>query len=157
MYCLYITTDNPLCVWYSYIVIYTVSAINMSPYTLLSVVAVCFMIGCTECKPKYPTFLQPLPLQRSARAVATMESIVVCPDGGTSCPSGNTCCLLLHGEYGCCPLTNGVCCSDGEHCCPEGYTCGVGTCTKWKSNGASNEHSLIKYYLLILVSFWVLI
>ena len=57
---------------------------------------------------------------------------VICPDGQSECPDGNTCCKLSTGEWGCCPLPNAVCCSDGEHCCPEGYTCDVsaGTCTK---------------------------
>ena len=57
---------------------------------------------------------------------------VVCPDGQSQCPDGNTCCKLSTGEWGCCPLPNAVCCSDGEHCCPQGYTCDVsaGTCTK---------------------------
>ncbi|KAL9966891.1 hypothetical protein ACROYT_G025029 [Oculina patagonica] len=59
-------------------------------------------------------------------------SSVVCPDGESECPDGNTCCKLSSGQYGCCPLPNAVCCSDGEHCCPEGYTCDVsaGTCSK---------------------------
>ena len=51
---------------------------------------------------------------------------VECPDGQSECPSGNTCCKLSSGEYGCCPLPKAVCCSDGVHCCPNGYTCGGG-------------------------------
>ncbi|CAF4904019.1 unnamed protein product [Rotaria sp. Silwood1] len=43
---------------------------------------------------------------------------VPCPDG-SSCPTGNTCCQLASGEYGCCPL------GDHLHCCPHGYTCDV--------------------------------
>ena len=49
-----------------------------------------------------------------------------CPDGRSSCPSGDTCCLLSSNGYGCCPLTNAVCCNDGVHCCPEDYSCGLG-------------------------------
>ena len=54
---------------------------------------------------------------------------VTCKDG-SECPSGNTCCMLSSGGYGCCPYPNAVCCSDHEHCCPSGYTCDVsqGTC-----------------------------
>ena len=52
---------------------------------------------------------------------------VMCPDGG-SCPNKNTCCKLLGGQWGCCPIQNAVCCSDMEHCCPAGYSC--------NSNGA---------------------
>ena len=57
---------------------------------------------------------------------------VICPDGKSQCPDGNTCCKLSSGQYGCCPIPNAVCCSDMLHCCPNGYTCDVsaGTCTK---------------------------
>ena len=48
---------------------------------------------------------------------------VVCPDGQSECPSGNTCCKLSSGQYGCCPLPAATCCSDHLHCCPHGYTC----------------------------------
>ncbi len=40
-----------------------------------------------------------------------------CPDY-TYCPSGDSCCKLYTGGYGCCPYSKAVCCSDGEHCCP---------------------------------------
>lgn len=49
-----------------------------------------------------------------------------CPDGMSSCPSGDTCCVMSSNGYGCCPLTNAVCCNDGVHCCPEDYSCGSG-------------------------------
>ena len=57
---------------------------------------------------------------------------IICPDGQSQCPDGNTCCQLSSGQYGCCPLPNAVCCSDHEHCCPQGSTCDVskGTCTQ---------------------------
>ncbi|XP_071498989.1 uncharacterized protein [Diadema antillarum] len=57
---------------------------------------------------------------------------VICPDGSSECPDGNTCCKLSTGQWGCCPLPNAVCCSDGLHCCPSGYTCdtSAGTCTR---------------------------
>ena len=63
---------------------------------------------------------------------ATKPKNVVCPDGQSQCPDGDTCCKLSSGQYGCCPLPNAVCCSDMVHCCPEGYKCDVsaGTCTK---------------------------
>ena len=62
----------------------------------------------------------------------TKVSSVLCPDGTSECPDGNTCCRLASGQYGCCPLPDAVCCSDGKHCCPEGYTCdtSAGTCNK---------------------------
>ncbi|NXX33492.1 GRN protein, partial [Nicator chloris] len=44
-------------------------------------------------------------------------------DEATSCPDGNTCCRLISGAWGCCPLEKAVCCPDHVHCCPQGYTC----------------------------------
>eukprot|EP00914_Ancora_sagittata_P015706 GHVO01031261.1.p1 GENE.GHVO01031261.1~~GHVO01031261.1.p1 ORF type:complete len:813 (+),score=67.53 GHVO01031261.1:114-2552(+) len=48
---------------------------------------------------------------------------VQCPDTTVKCPDGSTCCKLVTGQYGCCPLPNAVCCKDGQHCCPEKTTC----------------------------------
>ena len=66
---------------------------------------------------------------------------VVCPDGQSECPDGNTCCKTSSGEYGCCPLPKAVCCSDGVHCCPNGYTCG----------GGKNNSCLSVFYKLSFV------
>ncbi|XP_035510474.1 granulin a [Morone saxatilis] len=46
-------------------------------------------------------------------------------DARTQCPEHTTCCRLVTGQWGCCPLENAVCCTDKEHCCPQGYTCNV--------------------------------
>ncbi|XP_051243041.1 granulin a isoform X8 [Dicentrarchus labrax] len=46
-------------------------------------------------------------------------------DGQTQCPEHTTCCRLVTGQWGCCPMENAVCCADKEHCCPQGYTCNV--------------------------------
>ena len=46
-------------------------------------------------------------------------------DGSSFCPSDNTCCRRLSGQWGCCPLPNAECCDDGLHCCPQGYICGT--------------------------------
>ena len=35
---------------------------------------------------------------------ARQVNSVVCPDGTSECPDGNTCCKLASGQYGCCPL-----------------------------------------------------
>lgn len=51
-----------------------------------------------------------------------LENDVRC-DEFSSCPQGNTCCRLLSGGWGCCPVPEAVCCSDHQHCCPQGYTC----------------------------------
>ncbi|XP_022079844.1 granulins-like isoform X3 [Acanthaster planci] len=62
---------------------------------------------------------------------AVPEPNIVCPGGQAQCPSGNTCCRLASGQWGCCPLPLAVCCSDHIHCCPHGYTCDIstGTCS----------------------------
>lgn len=59
---------------------------------------------------------------------------VPCPGGTTSCPDGNTCCQMLSGEYGCCPLPEAVCCTDHVHCCPKDYTCDLSKSTCNKGN-----------------------
>ena len=48
-----------------------------------------------------------------------------CPGSKASCPEHSTCCKLLSGSYGCCPIKNAICCQDSVHCCPEGYTCDI--------------------------------
>lgn len=56
-------------------------------------------------------------------------------DDKTSCAAGMTCCKMVTGEWGCCPLVKAVCCEDHEHCCPQGYTCNMQTGTCEKKNG----------------------
>ena len=66
-----------------------------------------------------------IPASKHTKALIKLSN-VVCPDGQSECPDGNTCCKLSSGAYGCCPLPSAVCCSDGVHCCPNGYSCGSG-------------------------------
>ncbi|XP_046555759.1 progranulin-like [Haliotis rubra] len=54
-----------------------------------------------------------------------IEASVVCPGDESECPSGNTCCRLASGSWGCCPLPEAVCCSDNVHCCPSWMICDV--------------------------------
>ncbi|XP_033762849.1 multiple epidermal growth factor-like domains protein 6 [Pecten maximus] len=67
------------------------------------------------------------------------STYVICPDGHSQCPSGDTCCKVGENKYGCCPQPNAVCCADEKHCCPHNYKCDTvsGTCTK--NNGMSME------------------
>ncbi|KAK3790504.1 hypothetical protein RRG08_060554 [Elysia crispata] len=57
---------------------------------------------------------------------------IPCPGGEVACPNQYTCCKILSGGYGCCPLPRAVCCADHVHCCPNGYRCDItaGTCSK---------------------------
>jgi hypothetical protein len=57
---------------------------------------------------------------------------IICPDQKSACPDGSTCCQLVSGDYGCCPMPDATCCSDHIHCCPQGYTCDIqsGSCNK---------------------------
>lgn len=50
---------------------------------------------------------------------------VICPDQESECADGTTCCQLLDGSWGCCPLAKAVCCEDKLHCCPEGTKCDI--------------------------------
>lgn len=71
---------------------------------------------------RLPTKLAPLvpQLQLGERVKA-----VICPDQESECPDDTTCCQLLSGSWGCCPLAKAVCCEDKLHCCPEGTKCDV--------------------------------
>ncbi|XP_075942669.1 granulin a [Anarhichas minor] len=75
---------------------------------------------CTKGEVVIPWYTK-LPATTSVEA----DSSSVQCDGQIQCPGQTTCCRLLSGEWGCCPLPNAVCCSDKEHCCPQGYTCNV--------------------------------
>ena len=89
----------------------------------------CTKVAGTTMEPTEAT-LQPA---NSAKRIQPLDLLkrfhkrgINCPDGRSSRPSGDTCCLLSSNGYGCCPLTNAVCCNDGVHCCPEGYSRGSG-------------------------------
>ncbi|XP_038847363.1 progranulin-like isoform X2 [Salvelinus namaycush] len=57
------------------------------------------------------------------RQTAVVGQAVTCPGGKSLCPDGTTCCLLVSGDFGCCPYPEGVCCTDKLHCCPGNTTC----------------------------------
>ncbi|KAM4624047.1 granulin b isoform 2-T2 [Polymixia lowei] len=66
--------------------------------------------------------LEKLPARKRTNKPVGVSS-VTCPDGKSSCPDGTTCCLLIGGDYGCCPYPEAMCCSDYLHCCPSNTTC----------------------------------
>ncbi|KAK5984430.1 hypothetical protein GCK32_017499 [Trichostrongylus colubriformis] len=63
------------------------------------------------------------PQKKSRAQKITEESEIICPDRRSKCPSGSTCCMLVSGKYGCCPVEGANCCADHLHCCPSGFTC----------------------------------
>ncbi|KAF6027550.1 GRN [Bugula neritina] len=85
--------------------------------------------------------------KESAIVKAQQVEAVQC-DSTHYCPSGNTCCRLSSGQWGCCPVPNAVCCSDHVHCCPSGYTCSTGTgqCIKGSSTipWLNKESAIVK-------------
>ncbi|KAH9366263.1 hypothetical protein HPB48_008317 [Haemaphysalis longicornis] len=92
------------------------------------------IITLQKCVKESTEVAQPMnlhsPFTRAAwdmdRRVCTPD--VICPDKH-KCLSGQTCCQLSSGKYGCCPLPDAVCCEDHKSCCPQGYVCHVETQT----------------------------
>uniref|UniRef100_A0A8C4T306 Granulins domain-containing protein n=1 Tax=Erpetoichthys calabaricus TaxID=27687 RepID=A0A8C4T306_ERPCA len=74
-------------------------------------------------------------LKNTNREKVHLVEDVICPDGKSKCPSDTTCCLLLNGTYGCCPMPNAVCCLDHIHCCPAGTKCDLPHSTCVSANG----------------------
>uniref|UniRef100_A0A5F4WKU2 Progranulin n=1 Tax=Callithrix jacchus TaxID=9483 RepID=A0A5F4WKU2_CALJA len=48
---------------------------------------------------------------------------VQCPDSQFECPDSSTCCIMVDGSWGCCPMPQASCCEDRVHCCPHGASC----------------------------------
>nr|KAF6415822.1 granulin precursor [Molossus molossus] len=78
--------------------------------------------GTCEKEARQLSWMEQTPAHLSLPGPQATESDIPC-DNVTSCPSSNTCCRLMSGEWGCCPVPEGVCCLDHQHCCPQGYTC----------------------------------
>ncbi|XGW21678.1 hypothetical protein V3C99_004559 [Haemonchus contortus] len=82
----------------------------------------------TQCDPEKfhctKTNGEIFPPRRKGKAQqSTDENEIICPDRRSKCPSGSTCCMLVSGKYGCCPVEGANCCADHLHCCPSGFTC----------------------------------
>uniref|UniRef100_A0A8C5KV58 Progranulin n=1 Tax=Jaculus jaculus TaxID=51337 RepID=A0A8C5KV58_JACJA len=78
--------------------------------------------GTCELKGLRVPWMKKIAAHPSVPESRAFRSDVPC-DTFTSCPSNNTCCRLVSGDWGCCPVPEGVCCSDHQHCCPHGYAC----------------------------------
>uniref|UniRef100_A0A286ZS87 Progranulin n=1 Tax=Sus scrofa TaxID=9823 RepID=A0A286ZS87_PIG len=48
---------------------------------------------------------------------------ILCPNSQFHCPNSSTCCTMLDGSWGCCPMPQASCCGDKVHCCPHGTSC----------------------------------
>ncbi|XP_062847915.1 granulin b [Trichomycterus rosablanca] len=86
---------------------------------------------CVKGKHQIPWFKkQPAHVTKGTEVMNAVGNVKC--DETTTCAAGSTCCKLLTGQWGCCPLIKAVCCDDHIHCCPEGYTCDLkgGTCNK---------------------------
>uniref|UniRef100_A0A8C3YRV0 Progranulin n=1 Tax=Catagonus wagneri TaxID=51154 RepID=A0A8C3YRV0_9CETA len=57
------------------------------------------------------------------RSDAEPSGATQCPDSQYQCPNSSTCCTMLDGSWGCCPLPQASCCEDKVHCCPQGTSC----------------------------------
>ena len=83
--------------------------------------------NCVQRESSVPMLTKTLAMPRNS---SSQLKAVVCPNGETECKSGETCCELKSGKWGCCPVSNAVCCGDGIHCCRQHQTCDLssGTC-----------------------------
>ena len=86
---------------------------------------------CDNVSEKCVSEAESIPWSTKVDADLRKLSYVKC-DSTHECASGQTCCKLSSGEWGCCPIPDAVCCSDHSHCCPSGTTCDVsqGKCNK---------------------------
>ncbi|KAF3704026.1 Granulins Proepithelin [Channa argus] len=69
------------------------------------------------------------------KKVPAIPHDVVCPDKKSVCPDETTCCKMVNGSYGCCPMPKAVCCLDHIHCCPEGTECDLSHSTCVSTQG----------------------
>ncbi|XP_069337618.1 progranulin isoform X1 [Eulemur rufifrons] len=95
--------------------------------------------GTCELGPYQVPWMEKAPAHHSLPDPQAVKSDVHC-DNFTSCPSASTCCKLLSGEWGCCPVPKAVCCVDRQHCCPQGYMCTAkGQCRRGNKTVAGLE------------------
>ncbi|XP_025717515.2 progranulin isoform X3 [Callorhinus ursinus] len=59
----------------------------------------------------------------SQRSDTNPLGAIQCPDSQFECPNSSTCCTMLDGSWGCCPMPQASCCEDKVHCCPHGTSC----------------------------------
>jgi hypothetical protein len=82
---------------------------------------------------------------------APVSSLEVC-ENGDLCPTGNTCCKMWTGRYGCVAsdmgVRNATCCSDGATGCPVNYECSSDqTCSAGDTEADPLVQTLPRYQL----------
>ncbi|XP_033639728.1 progranulin-like isoform X5 [Asterias rubens] len=102
--------------------------------------AVCCSDGIHCCPNGYTCDVSAGTCSKSSAPIPWVLKNLALPDGfgdvqcdsTHQCPTGNTCCKLASGQWGCCPLPKATCCSDQQHCCPQDTTCDIseGKCNK---------------------------
>ncbi|XP_037549374.1 progranulin-like [Nematolebias whitei] len=70
--------------------------------------------------------------EASSSSFNHFEHGVIRCDDNFFCPTGQSCCKGLMGQWNCCPHQLGMCCADGQHCCSYGFKCDSSSskCTK---------------------------
>ncbi|XP_005369164.2 granulins [Microtus ochrogaster] len=57
------------------------------------------------------------------RVSDNLVGAIQCPGSQFECPDSSTCCIMIDGSWGCCPMPQASCCEDRVHCCPHGASC----------------------------------
>ncbi|XP_051537974.1 progranulin-like [Myxocyprinus asiaticus] len=90
----------------------------------------------TVCNLAAATCDDPADLLMSVPWVKKVSTFPIAPespnqkcDETMSCPGDSTCCKLLTGGWGCCPLPQAICCEDHLHCCPHDTVCNLAAST----------------------------
>ncbi|EDL34132.1 granulin, isoform CRA_d [Mus musculus] len=68
---------------------------------------------------------------------------VQCPGSQFECPDSATCCIMVDGSWGCCPMPQASCCEDRVHCCPHGASCDL---VHTRCVSPTGTHTLLKKF-----------
>lgn len=68
---------------------------------------------------------------------------VQCPGSQFECPDSATCCIMVDGSWGCCPMPQASCCEDRVHCCPHGASCDL---VHTRCVSPTGTHALLKKF-----------
>ena len=83
-----------------------------------------------------------VPMVKKNKAMPFLnKTLYVWCDSTHYCFSGEKCCLLSTGVYGCCPHSSDQCCYPNDFCCDTGYYCGFTVCYPWPYSPLSKKNS----------------